>query len=265
MAESCLNQPHTIYEAELETPKQDGGLKFVLWQFMCLTDANGLPSEMQGIGVDVTEHKLAKDAMVIASERNKYVGLITNDAIYDWEIAEDHITWGYGYYRLFGYENCKEKYPLTNWVSQIHDEDVERVESNLNEILADQTKNVWKAEYQFKKGNGSYAYIEENGYIIRDLNGKGVRMIGIMRDIEERKKATDEIKFLHKQLDSLNSTSWIPSNVAREPLNKLMNLVESIEAKSSSENEKAQLVDILQNSANQLNRILMRIPVRKKK
>jgi len=257
LAESCMNQPHTIYEVELETPTPDGGLKFVLWQFMCLTDTNGLPTEMQGIGVNITEQKLAKDALLIASERNKYVGLITNDAIYDWDLVEDRILWGDGYYRLFNYENSKKKYPLSSWVSQIHFDDVKRIEKQLKEVLEDKTMNKWKAEYQFKKGNGQYAYIEEIGYIIRDLDGKGIRMIGAMRDIEERKKAADEIKFLHQQLVGLNNTSWIPSNVAQATLTKIIKLVESIESRASSENEKAQLLDILKNSVNHLSRFLM--------
>ncbi|WP_432712315.1 PAS domain-containing protein [Pedobacter sp.] len=181
LAENCISEPNKVYNVEIEMPTPDGKFKVVLWHVVCLTDSNGLPLEMQSIGIDVTEQKLANEALSINNERYKYVTMASNDAIYDWDISKDDIHWGAGYRRLF-----KNKFPLNKWVSDIHPEDRMRVENSLRAVLADQEKHIWSINYQWKKGEGNYSIVEENSYILRDITGTAIRMIGGMREITNR-------------------------------------------------------------------------------
>lgn len=48
--------------------------------------------------------------------------------------------------------------------------------------MKDSSQNKWTNEFRIKKSDGSYAYIEEIGYMIRDENGAPIRMIGVLRD-----------------------------------------------------------------------------------
>jgi PAS domain-containing protein len=40
----------------------------------------------------------------------------------------------------------------------------------------------WSAEYRFQRKDGSYASVQDRGFILRDVAGKAVRMVGGMRD-----------------------------------------------------------------------------------
>lgn len=200
LAENCINHPDTVFEVKIDRPTQDGSLKVCLWQFICLTDAKGLPVEMQGTGIDFTEHVQAREALKLEYERYKYVNLAHNEAIYDWDIIADHISWGDGYWKLFGYDDIAENSLISAWLSKIHPDETESIERIVNENLADQNKQNWTLHYQFEKFDGSYAHIEENGYILRDENGKAVRMIGSMRDITAQKIAAAEMSALQKEL-----------------------------------------------------------------
>ncbi len=52
--------PRDILQVELSKPERDGQKKTSLWEFSCITAANGQPSEIQCIGLDITDRKEAE-------------------------------------------------------------------------------------------------------------------------------------------------------------------------------------------------------------
>jgi PAS domain S-box-containing protein len=201
LAENCINHPNKVYEAEVETTDKNGCPKVSLWQIVCLTDEKGLPFQMQCIGMDFTWHTQAKDAIKRKYERYHYVNLANNEAIYDWDIIADHVNWGEGYHKLFGYQLFGGRYPMVRWLSKLHPEDRDVVERCFADVVADQTKYNWSSNYQYKRSDGSYAHVEENAYFVRDENGKAIRMIGAMRDITAQMKTAAEMKTLQHELE----------------------------------------------------------------
>ena len=188
MAENCIRNPNKLYKVEIDKLKEGGGVIATLWDLICLTDSNGRPWEIQCTGLDVSDRKQTEDALRISNERYEYVNKATNDAIYDWDLRKDHIAWGDGFHRMFGYKISEERYPLAKRMSLLHPADIQTTGLSLKETLDDPAKSSWKAEYQFKKADGEYAFAKENGYLIRDRKGKAIRMIGVLRDITERKR-----------------------------------------------------------------------------
>jgi len=199
-AKSCLQSPNKIFQVELDKQQKDGHAKSTLWHFIGLTDSKGTPSEIQCIGIDVTNQKQAENALKESNERYDYVNKATNDAIYDWDIPKDNITWGEGFYRIFGYE-INKSFSINDWSDALYPSDSERIKQSIKTCLEDITKSKWIEDYQFRRADGSYAFIEENGYVIRDDDGKAIRMIGVLRDITERKLAEEELKGLHQELE----------------------------------------------------------------
>ncbi len=66
--ENCLTQPGVVFQVELDKPTGDGRIETTLWEFVCLTDDNGQPWEVQCVGVNITALKKAEIALR-ASER----------------------------------------------------------------------------------------------------------------------------------------------------------------------------------------------------
>jgi len=195
-AESCISKPGKVYQVEVDKLREGGGIISTLWDFICLTDASGKPSEIQCTGLDVTDRKRMEDELRLSNERYEYVNKTTNDAIYDWDLARDHITWGEGYQRLFGYEITNENYSVKKWASHMHPDDFFLLNKSLNNALANKNSQNWQVEYRYEKVDGSYAFIQENAYIIRNDAGGAERIIGALRDITEQKNT--QIKLLRK-------------------------------------------------------------------
>jgi PAS domain S-box-containing protein len=64
-----------------------------------------------------------------------------------------------------------------------------------------------EAEYRFLKANGSYAHVYDKGFIIRDQDGRPLRMIGATQDVSQQKGQINEILRIKQNLDSLINTT----------------------------------------------------------
>ena len=203
IAEQCLMQPDTVYQLEIDKIAVDGSMISTLWDLVCLTDERGNPMELQGIGIDITAWKSKNEKLIKVNERSPYTDQGTN-AMYDWDILADHIAWGDSYYVTYGQPKSKEKYPLERWVAEVHEDDAERILLELKAVLADVGKHSWFADYQFKKADGTYVWLEVIGHIIREeKTGTAVRMVGMIRDISERKVSESKLNVLHERYHDL--------------------------------------------------------------
>lgn len=177
------------YELQLKTADDR-----IIW-----VEVNEAPIKQNGevVGIigsltDITERKQYEEELQKSLERYDYASKATKDAIYDWDIEADHLHWGEGFRTLFGHQPGEGAYPLQKYTESVHPDDNAEALKDLEFTLKDSSMNKWSFEYRFKKADGNYAHVVENGYIIRDEDGKAVRMIGAIRDISEAKK--DEIQ-----------------------------------------------------------------------
>jgi len=127
-----------------------------------------------------------------SNERFAFINKVTNNAIYDWDVVNDSFYWGASLTRVFGHNIKNSIFTLKDWANWVHPEDLDEVMQNLDIFMANHEEVKWTYEYRFKDVNDQYAYVEEVGYLIRDKNGKPLRMIGALRDQTQTKR--DEIQ-----------------------------------------------------------------------
>lgn len=187
-------KPQPPYELQLE--REDGKIIWVEVNEAPLSH-DGSVTALVGSLTDITERKNFEEKLKESLETFKLVTQATRDAIYDWDLTNNHIEWGESFTTMFGYETDKKKYPIEEWESCIHHEERSHILSELKSTLYQSTDQRWSAEYRFKKRNGSYAHVVEDGYILRDDHGNPYRMVGAVRDISEIK---DHEKYLKESL-----------------------------------------------------------------
>lgn len=125
---------------------------------------------------------------VLAQSEERFRLLIeaTNDAVWDWDLVTDVLWWNEGITKLFGIERDAMGCSLEVWADRIHPDDRKRTVDSLDEAIAS-THDDWSCEYRFRRNDGSYAHVFDRGRILRDARGRGVRMVGGIRDVSERK------------------------------------------------------------------------------
>ncbi len=192
-----------------------------------------------------------------SNERYNLVAKAIHDSIWDMNIETGKIKrYGDGFKKLFGYDKQFFNSSTFDYTKLIHVDDLPGVNNSLEKVLTDPKQNYWQIEYRFQKANGEYAYVYDKGYIIRDANGKAIRMIGATQDITER---ADYIKAIEGQNKKLQEIAWTQSHIVRAPLARIMSLVNLLKEDEQFDDETNQLIRYLSISADEFDSIIRSI------
>lgn len=143
------------------------------------------------------ERKKSQESLRESIDRYKFLTRVTNDVVWDMNLSAKKILWAEeNMRRVFGYDIENGESDFDFWADKIHPDDRNRVVKNLLDVCNDQDSDRWEDEYRFRRLNGDYAYVLDQGYLLY-VNGQSIRMIGSMQDITERKLA--ELKLLDSE------------------------------------------------------------------
>ncbi|EON75830.1 Chemotaxis protein methyltransferase CheR [Lunatimonas lonarensis] len=168
---------------------------------LVLVDFNGVKKWVRSIGraeksddsvvrifgsiQDITDKKEAEERIKETNQRFSYVTQATSDVIWDWDITRDKVLWGENHVQIFGElpsENLSD-------VAQVHrrldPDELEQIIQDAEEVLRSD-RIQWQCEHRYLKSDGSYAVVSNKALIIRNNEGKPVRVIGAMQDITKR-------------------------------------------------------------------------------
>src|SRR5690606_38688902 len=81
------------------------------------------------------------------------------------------------------------------WFDRVHPEDSIRVSVKLYNFLEEKVEK-WQDEYRFACADGTYKYVFDRGFLVKDADGKPIRMIGAMQDVTRQKEEEQRLKLL---------------------------------------------------------------------
>ncbi|WP_166922108.1 PAS domain-containing sensor histidine kinase [Flavobacterium poyangense] len=141
--------------------------------------------------------KLKKTNQDIKESNEKYdiVAKATSDTIWDWKIQKDSIGWNKGIESVFGYNHKEVGKTSKWWFDKIHPEDSIRMSIKLYSFIEQKTEK-WQDQYRFRCADGTYKYVLDRGFLLKDENGRAIRMIGAIQDITKQKEEEQRLKLL---------------------------------------------------------------------
>lgn len=158
--------------------------------------------------IDDTERVKAQKNLIQSNERYNLVTQATSDAIWDWDLVNNTVFRGGGFENIFGHEETGLSSTIESWKAYIHPEDVDRIIGGIQVALDGEVTN-WKDEYRYLKANGKYAYVIDKGFILRDNQGKALRMVGAIQDITESKEREQRLKLFESVIINTNDAVLI--------------------------------------------------------
>ena len=135
------------------------------------------------------------DEIKESNERYDIVAKATSDTIWDWKIEQDSFIWNKGIQGVFGYKKGDIGSTSKWWFDRIHPEDSLKMSIKLYSFLEQKTEK-WQDEYRFKCADGTYKYVFDRGFLVKDLNGKPIRMIGAIQDVTKQKQEEQRLRLL---------------------------------------------------------------------
>lgn len=192
---------------EQELIVADGTTKTFILNKSALCDEKGETIGIVTVMQDITElrktEKILKESLSSKNELSEqikkneemYKTILekTGQMVYNCDILADKVDWLGSVEEVTGYTPEELKGAGVNlWMQYVHPEDRHKLWIN-NENHMKNGGN-FRLEYRFRKKNGDYACLEENGTDILDSSGGISRVIGVVKDITEQKFASQNLQ-----------------------------------------------------------------------
>jgi PAS domain S-box-containing protein len=218
---------------------------------------------------DVSEREERDKKIIETNERLEKVMNATSDAIYEFDLIEDTIHWSNGYRAIFGHEPKDDFTSFQEWKNLIHKNDRTKVIDELNSVIKKSGSEVWNAEYSYQRNDNTFALVIDKGYVIRDNDGKPLKIIGAVTDISYRKAYEQSLLKLNTTLreravelnknnEELEQFAYLASHDLQEPLRMITNFISQLEKKYGGKlDEKAHTyMEFIVDGANRMRRLI---------
>ncbi|RKH39455.1 PAS domain S-box protein [Corallococcus llansteffanensis] len=171
---------------------------FGVWfevRFLPVFGPGGRVVSVSGVSLDITERRRAEQELRTSETRYRLATLATRDLIWDWDLVTNEISWSELSAHILRLDTSRglPRMNIDWWTNSLHPEDRERVSRGIEEAIRS-PEGHWQAAYRLRRGDGTWAFIEDRGRVVKDLRGQPVRMVGAMQDVTGRHEAEMEAK-----------------------------------------------------------------------
>jgi PAS domain S-box-containing protein len=138
--------------------------------------------------IDVTDLRRAEAGLRVNEERLELAREGANLGIWDWDIANDSLSWSEHQWYLHGLQPQPGGPSPKVWRQAVHPSDLRRTQQELVTALRSPSC-LFASEYSVILPDGSLRRLLGRGQCIRGTDGRAVRMVGINMDVTARYEA----------------------------------------------------------------------------
>jgi PAS domain S-box-containing protein/putative nucleotidyltransferase with HDIG domain len=202
---------------EEEFIRKDGIKGFAELSVSLISDAEGKPIGFRGISHDITERKLAEEALAVSEAQYRLLADNIKDQVWlmDLNLKPTYISPSVERSRGYTFEEIAQL-PLDKQLTATSLKSaMEFFSIEMPKALADPTYYMTRLlELEFCCKDGSTLWLENTFTLIRDENGKPLSLLGAGRDITERKQAEQALRESEERFRSLFENSLMGISAA---------------------------------------------------
>ncbi|MGH8728786.1 MAG: PAS domain S-box protein [Burkholderiales bacterium] len=196
---------------------EDGTLHHSLVSKFPIRGEDGAPLAIGGMAIDITERKMAEEALREQQERWKLAAQVGRFGQWQLDLATSALRASDLCKANFGLQP-EDELSYQRLFELIHPEDRDRVRAHETETTTGH--RAYEAEYRVIWPDGSTHWINARGSAFYSDDGTPLRMIGVTLDITERKQAEEALKQADRRKDEFLATL---AHELRNPLAPIRN------------------------------------------
>lgn len=186
---------------------KDGAIKILHSKSEVQTDADGNVISMTGTCQDVTERQTLIDKLQESESLYKQAQEMTQMGSWTWDLKTDQVTWTDEMYDIYELDKNVGEITRKYMVSFQHIEDRRTVEEGLHALL--ETNVIQDFNYRIVTHKGKTKILHAVKELIRDSEGRPIKVIGTTQDVTRQKAAEKELRdskeFIQKIADTTPS------------------------------------------------------------
>ncbi|NEU79593.1 PAS domain-containing protein [Nostoc sp. UIC 10630] len=177
----------TPLNIEYRVVLSDGSVRYLEAKAEIAYDPQGKAVKLLGYVLDITQRKQAEAALARSEEQLRLTLEFNHIGLWDWNVETGEVIWNDNHFRLLGLEPETSAASYQLWRDCVHREDVERIEQAVFNALAEHIN--FRGEYRVIYPDGSVHWLTGKGRGVYNEAGDPVRMLGLIIDISDRKRA----------------------------------------------------------------------------
>jgi PAS domain S-box-containing protein len=167
-------------------------------------DARGNIRRVVGIIADVTDRKRAERAIRESEERLRRALEAAAMGWWEWDVETGRVRWSDNLEPIHGLPHGGFEGTFEAFLELVHPDDRERVADAVADALA--AVSDYDIEFRVVWPDGDVHWMQGIGHVIVDESGKPARMLGLGRDVTERKRREEALAFLAEASEALSRT-----------------------------------------------------------
>lgn len=194
----------------------------------------------------------AEEALDLAQERLRLAVEGTMAGVYDWDIESDTMRYSGYFFRMLGIDKPAMVGRREDMERLVHPEDRAQVQRVLDDYMAGSTPE-YSAVFRLRHVSGRWVWVNSRGRVIRNDQGKPVRMVGSHTDISFIKEHEERMKQEKERAEEANraKSDFLAhmSHEIRTPLTAISGVAEILNrGRESLDTNQRRLIDALASS-----------------